>query len=249
MPKILLGISIVLIGASALLSFLTIGKKAAIHTELTTAQQSLSEAKGDLKKSEDALKEVKGQVNANAEELKAAREKASTAEEQVSTAKKQAADLQTQLAAATEELNKYKASGPAQTTEAPVVDDTKLKDLEARVAELQQLNQTLTTKAADAEGKAKSNEAEIAHYKGQVMARGLEGQVLAVNSAWNFVVLSIGDKQGVVTNAQMIVKRGGRMVAKIKVTSVEPSTAIADIIPGSGIRVLPGDKVVYPAGS
>ena len=48
--------------------------------------------------------------------------------------------------------------------------------------------------------------------------------------------------------AQMIVKRGDQMVAKIKITSVEPSTAIADVVPGSlarGARVMPGDRVVY----
>jgi hypothetical protein len=81
------------------------------------------------------------------------------------------------------------------------------------------------------------------------MARGLEGQVMAVNQGWNFVVISLGDRQGALPNAQMLVKRGDSLVAKVTISSVEPSTSIADIVPGSvprGQRVMPGDRVVYP---
>ena len=83
----------------------------------------------------------------------------------------------------------------------------------------------------------------------RVMARGLEGQILAVNSAWNFVVISLGDRQGVVPHAEMIVMRDGQRVGKVKITSVEPSTSIADVVPGSvsrGSSVRPGDRVIYP---
>jgi len=80
------------------------------------------------------------------------------------------------------------------------------------------------------------------------MAKGLEGQVIAVNQNWSFVVLGIGDRQGVVPNAEMIVVRGGQAIGKVRVSSVEPSTAIADVIPGSlgrGVRIQPGDRVIY----
>ena len=41
----------------------------------------------------------------------------------------------------------------------------------------------------------------------QRMRNRLEGRILAVNPAWNFVVLSLGDKNGVVNNAELLVKR------------------------------------------
>ena len=81
------------------------------------------------------------------------------------------------------------------------------------------------------------------------MAQGLTGQVLAVNRAYNFLVISLGDKQGVAMNGEMIVKRGGLQVARVKITSVEPTTSIADIVPGSlgrGVNVQAGDEVIYP---
>jgi hypothetical protein len=81
-----------------------------------------------------------------------------------------------------------------------------------------------------------------------MMQEGLEGRVLAVNPAWNFVVLSIGDRQGVVNNAEMLLKRGGQYLGKVRITSVEPSTSIADIVANtlpSGVAVQPGDSVIF----
>ena len=65
---------------------------------------------------------------------------------------------------------------------------------------------------------------------------GLQGRVLAVNSGWNFVVLSVGDKQGVVINSTLLVVRGNEPIARLRVTSVEPSTSIADVLPGHGAQ-------------
>ena len=77
---------------------------------------------------------------------------------------------------------------------------------------------------------------------------GLQGRILAVNAGWNFVVLSVGDKQGVSVNAPLLVVRGNQPIAKLRITSVEPSTSIADVLPGSvprGISVQPGDTVIF----
>jgi hypothetical protein len=77
---------------------------------------------------------------------------------------------------------------------------------------------------------------------------GLHGTVLAVNQAYNFVVLNLGGRQGVETNAEMLVLRRGTVIGKIRVSSVEPATAIGDIISSTlprGVQVQPGDTVVY----
>ena len=124
-----------------------------------------------------------------------------------------------------------------------------LKDAQAQVAELTQLKETLTNKAKDAESRADDLEKVVEHYKSNIVRNGLEGEVLAVNQGWNFVVLSIGDRQGAVANAELILKRGDSQIGKVRITSVEPSTSVADIIPGSlakGVRVQPGDRVIFP---
>ncbi|HZE13400.1 MAG TPA: hypothetical protein VE086_06580 [Chthoniobacterales bacterium] len=77
---------------------------------------------------------------------------------------------------------------------------------------------------------------------------GIRGTVLAVNQAYNFVVLSLGARQGVEANTEMLVLRGGSFIGRIRISSVEPATAIGDIITSTlarGVQVQPGDTVVY----
>jgi cell shape-determining protein MreC len=81
---------------------------------------------------------------------------------------------------------------------------------------------------------------------------GVHGTVLAVNQAYNFVVLNLGERHGVETDAEMLVMRGKTLIGKIRVSSVEPSTAIGDIISNSlprGVQVQPGDTVIYAGTS
>jgi hypothetical protein len=81
---------------------------------------------------------------------------------------------------------------------------------------------------------------------------GVRGTVLAVNQAYNFVVLNLGGRHGVEPNAEMLVVRGGSLIGKIRISSVEPSTAIGDIITGTlarGVQVQPGDIVIYAGNS
>jgi hypothetical protein len=77
---------------------------------------------------------------------------------------------------------------------------------------------------------------------------GVRGAVLAVNQAYNFVVLSLGGRQGVEPNSEMLVVRDGTLIGKIRISSVEPATAIGDIVTSSlarGVQVQPGDIVIY----
>jgi hypothetical protein len=88
-----------------------------------------------------------------------------------------------------------------------------------------------------------------AKRKANLMRPGLEGRILAVNSSWNFVVLSLGDRNGVVNGGEMLIRRGSQLIGKVRITSVEPSTSIADIVPNSvkgSFTVQPGDTVIYP---
>ena len=77
---------------------------------------------------------------------------------------------------------------------------------------------------------------------------GVRGMVLAVNQAYNFVVLNLGGRQGVEQHSEMLVLRDGSFIGKIRISSVEPATAIGDIITSSlaqGVQVQPGDIVIY----
>jgi hypothetical protein len=77
---------------------------------------------------------------------------------------------------------------------------------------------------------------------------GVRGTVLAVNQVYNFVVLNLGARQGVEPNSEMLVLRDGSFIGKIRISSVEPATAIGDIVTSTvarGVQVQPGDIVIY----
>ena len=75
----------------------------------------------------------------------------------------------------------------------------------------------------------------------------LKTSIRSVYRNWGFVVLTSGDKQGVISGSTLDVVRGGEVIAKLKVTAVESGSAAADIVLNSvteGTEVRSGDKVV-----
>ena len=78
----------------------------------------------------------------------------------------------------------------------------------------------------------------------------LKGRVVVVDPKWDFVVLNIGEDQGVLTDGQLLVNRNGKLVAKVIVRSIEKDRCIANIVPGWKLgEVIEGDEVIpaYPA--
>lgn len=78
------------------------------------------------------------------------------------------------------------------------------------------------------------------------LPEGLRGKVIAVEPKWDFVVLDIGGDQGVVERGEMLVNREGKLVAKVRITSVEPKRSIANILPEwKQADVVEGDSVMH----
>lgn len=94
-------------------------------------------------------------------------------------------------------------------------------------------------------------ERELARYtEGQEvevpMPTGLKGKIVAVDPKFDFVVLDIGGNQGVAEGGKMLVNRDGKLVAKVRITRVEPNRSIANIMPDwKQEEVLEGDQVIY----
>jgi hypothetical protein len=61
---------------------------------------------------------------------------------------------------------------------------------------------------------------------------GLKGKVVVVDPKWDFVVLDIGDEQGVLQDGELLVSRDGKLVAKVVVRTVQKDRCIANIVPG-----------------
>ena len=79
-----------------------------------------------------------------------------------------------------------------------------------------------------------------------ILPAGLKGKVLAVDSKWNFVVLDVGEKQGALKNGVLMISRNTKLVAKVKIASLEGERSIANIIPGWDLaEVREGDQALY----
>ncbi len=98
---------------------------------------------------------------------------------------------------------------------------------------------------------ARVMKAELDKYKETeevevALPAGTKGQVVAVDPKFDFVVLNIGGNQGLVQNAKMLVNRNGKLIAKVKIITVEPNRSIANILADwKQDDVLEGDQVFY----
>jgi len=206
-------------------------------------------------------------------------DRAAKAEAALAQAEKETADLKGKLDASQQEIAALgqRAAG-MQTNSNPSVpgasvpaDNAQSGDLQSQVDDLRrQLDGAekekalLAEKLQDAQRPAQVKEASKAETRkkretasvqrqGSSSHRaGVHGTVLAYNQAYNFVVLNLGARNGVEPSSEMLVLRDGTLIGKIRISSVEPATAIGDIMTNSlarGVQVQPGDSVIYAGTS
>jgi len=252
MGKLLLYASVAAALATTALGFINRSKLTAAQAELKTSKQStdtaIAQIKVELEKSRDTVKtitEEKDQAIAQVESTKTALEKSESQVKELQNQIKAKADKVTELETAVERLNITIAnmSGP----KGPCV---QCAEKQAIIDEKEALTAKLQNEINDLQARIDKFAIEKPDRPALKKRNGPEGRILAVNQAWNFVVLNLGDKNGVVGNAEMLIKRGDRLVGKARVTSVEPATSIADIVPSSvphGESIQPGDTVIYQA--
>lgn len=266
MTKPLLIVTIVVSLAAAVLGFLNQGTLTQTRTERDSAQTELASTKDTLQKTSTELDTAKKDIEAKAQEITTLTGEKDKLNTELTATKQQVTDAQAKLTEAegnvstltaeataakekidaltTENETLKKSSTTGQTAEAP--------DTQAQLDELKAVNAKLEEQVAGLKSEVASAQAAVAEYRNNVSRPGIQGTILAVNQAWNFVVLSLGDRQGLKSNSELLVQRDGQLLGKVRVTSVEPSTSIADILVRTvprGFSIMPGDKVIYQASA
>jgi cell shape-determining protein MreC len=206
-------------------------------------------------------------------------DRAAKAEAALAQADKEKADLKGKLDASQQEIAalRQRAAG-TQTNSNPSApgapapaDNAQSSDLQSQVDDLRhqldgaekekallaeklqdaQQRPELVTEASKTETRKRRETASVQRESSSHRA-GVHGTVLAYNQAYNFVVLNLGARNGVEPNSEMLVLRDGTLIGKIRISSVEPATAIGDIMTNSlarGVQVQPGDSVIYAGTS
>jgi myosin heavy subunit len=258
MQKVLVIVVVALSLAAAALGYMNRSKLLETKAESARFQD---ESSANAKKAEKTASELKAaneklaiagtEAERTASELMEARSQVSKTTSTLTDVQKQVADKDSALAQQKSDIEakdaritelESKVNTPAQPTSDPTV------ELKKELEEKDILTTGLQTKLKDQESQLSTLREKEAQRRSKLMRSGLEGRILAVNSSWNFVVLSLGDRNGVVSNAEMIIKRGTQRIGKVRITSVEPSTSIADIVANSisaGLTIQPGDTVIY----
>jgi hypothetical protein len=253
-PRILLSLAVALSLAAGAKNYLSQGAlskakaevqtyKTAAETQAANDKKAIDQAKAEAAEATKAKASLEQRIASNSGDSNKSKQEVDAIRGQLQSKDTELADLKKQLADAKNVVI------PAATPDPELL--RKVADAEVKVKEQEALVKAAEAKADDAEKRVSSLEADASRRAQNALKPGLEGRILVVNPNWNFVVLNIGDRQGVVSGASMIVKRGGELVGKIKITSVEPSTSIADIQPGSlgpkgGFPIQPGDVVIFP---
>lgn len=95
---------------------------------------------------------------------------------------------------------------------------------------------------------------ELAKYIGPdnvvKLRADLRGKIIVVDPKWDFVVLDIGEDQGVISDGELLVSRQGKLVGKVIVRSVEKDRSVANLVPGWKLgEFIEGDEVcpAHPA--
>ncbi len=258
MGKILVIVSIVLSLAAAGLGFFNRSQFVLTKSNLAQTESDLAASKKDAQDKQASLEETKKSLADTESQLQVSKSEVDKLKSEVAQKSSQITDLTTKLSAKDAELAAAKAEAQQKSEEVARLNEqiaaasqvAATDESKTRITELETLNSKLQSDLESAQTKANNLEKAARERETKQALTRITGRILAVNQAWNFVVLSLGDKQGVESNMELVVRRGTTLVGKVRVTTVEPASSIADILPtalGRGMSIQPGDEVTYQA--
>jgi hypothetical protein len=197
--------------------------------EIGKYQALASEAKTKRAKELDELTKTRDQVKSDVAKANSDIE-AKQKENEALKAKLE--EQQKALAAIQDQIKKV---GSIPKLQQEVADLTKqAKDSEAAIANQEQQKALAEEQVHKYQNDIKHlQEVNAQQSRGQ-MASGFTARVSASYPAFGFVVLNKGNSTGMFANALLDVRRGKNTIARVKVREVEPTGAIADMLPVKG---------------
>ena len=258
-PKPLLAISVSLLLISAVVGVLNGGKAKALRSDVAVAKNQRETADRKRQTAEKGIRDRETKVAGELAKVSENESRIASAEVELVKTQTEKSDLQGKLQANEaqiaelqkhiDEMNKNSANpnpGAPSVAELQAQLDDARKQLEGAEHE----KTFIAERLGPTREQSRAPEVMVQRREPSFHP-SVRGTVLAVNQAYNFVVLNLGNRQGLEPNAEMLVLRETTIIGKIRISSVEPATAIGDILGNSlarGVQVQPGDTVIY-AGS
>jgi len=208
------------------------------QTELASTKKTLAKTEADLKQTQQQLADAQTERDKAVADATAQTKRADQLSDKLAKTTQERDVAQDELAA-------YTSSG---LTAAQVAKLNKsLKDMQEEIVALNDEKKVLMHTRDRLQARI---DQLIGTTTDVVLRADLKGKILVVDPKWDFVVLDIGDDQGVKENAELLVSRDGKLVAKVIVRSIDKDRCIANVIPGWKLGdVIEGDEVspAHPA--
>jgi hypothetical protein len=213
-------------------------QKVQAQTDLASTKKTLAKTQSDLAQTQSDLADTKTQRDQAVATAAAQEKRADDLSSKLAQTTQERDDAQNQLAS-------YKNTGL--TPEQVLTLNKNLKDeqtqIEAITGEKMVLMHTI--------GRLTN---ELNKYVGPTqfvtLRADLKGKIVVVDPKWDFVVLNIGEDQGLLQDGELLVSRDGKLIAKVIVRSVQKDRSIANLVPGWKLaEVIEGDEVTpaHPA--
>ncbi len=121
------------------------------------------------------------------------------------------------------------------------------KKLQEEIDEILAAIEVATKKRNDQQTELNNRQKEQADYRQLLTKNADEFTVLSVDPEWGFVVIGAGQENSTIdNNTVLLVTRNGHSIGKLKVSSLEKTQTVADVVEGSvpaGMSIQPGDTV------
>jgi len=217
------------------------------RTELNTTSNTLYTTTITLNQTRRELDDTKDDLAQTQQNLENTTEERNRLRSQTDELVKQNNSLQQKLKTTTDELNDAQAELAAWDALGIRVDQ--VKNVIATANEAQEMLKVANTENQILEREVLKLQTQLDLLVGKItkvpLPVGLKGKVLVADPKWEFVVLDIGEDDGVLKDGELLVNRNGRLVAKVRIQSVQKDRSIANLMNGWKLSdVIEGDLVI-----
>ena len=221
-----------------------------LDTELANTQNTLRDTQGELAKAKTAQKAAEGEMANAQREADNAKTRLSKAESDL-VDQRQRADgheanankLQAELVVARTFSESWRLFQQANGTQAQI--SQKL----ATFTEVNNQRANFLAENTILLSQIEKIGVELSRYTGTsvkvTLPQNLHGTVTAVDAQFDFVVLDIGESQGVREHGELLVSRGEKLIGKLRILDVKQDHSIANILPNwKQDEIQTGDLVI-----
>lgn len=248
--RIALVIALVAGIASACVNYTQVKEKIlTLQTDLQSTRDTLASTENELRETSATLRETQEDLKNTTADLLATQDNLNETTKQRDELNKLAQEKMAQLEETEKSLSD--ANSKLSRWDALGVQPEGVRQMQADLRDAVVNNKALLEENGLLNKKIARLQTDLERYtKGTqmvVLPENLKGKVTAVDEKWSFVVLDIGSDNEVQENGELVISRGGRLIARVRVVSVEPSYSVASLVPGwltDGEMILEGDTAM-----